>query len=111
MGSSGISAVHGDAGWEFLRMFGKEDDEDDDIDDGDSAFSEGGSFGDGSEGSESDESDFDSESEESDYDGDEDLEEQGMDWEEMEREAAADDRKKRHNEPDENADRARKKQR
>ena len=32
---------------------------------------------------------------ESDFDGDDDLEEQGMDWDDMEREAAADDRRKK----------------
>lgn len=32
--------------------------------------------------------------EESDFDADEDLEEQGMDWEDMEREAAAEDSRK-----------------
>ena len=32
---------------------------------------------------------------ESDFDGDDDLKEQGMDWDDMEREAAADDRRKK----------------
>lgn len=34
------------------------------------------------------------ESDSDDYDGDEDLEEQGMDWDDLAREAAADDRKR-----------------
>lgn len=86
-----------DAGWEFLRMFGKEDVEDDDDEDDDSEFSDEKENAAGKSEEESEEeSEFDSESEEeSDYDADEDLEEQGMDWEDMEREAAADDRRKR----------------
>ena len=34
------------------------------------------------------------ESDSDDYDGDEDLEEEGMDWDDLAREAAADDRKR-----------------
>jgi len=80
-----------EAGWEFLRMYGKDDDDEDEGDEDDSEFSEEEEAGE----SEEEESDFTSESEsESDYDADEDLEEQGMDWEDMEREAAADDRRK-----------------
>mmetsp|Transcript_10616 Transcript_10616/g.13105 ORF Transcript_10616/g.13105 Transcript_10616/m.13105 type:complete len:1111 (-) Transcript_10616:134-3466(-) len=98
-----------DAGWEFLRMFGKDDEEGEDDDEDDSHYSENQSEEAGSDESEEDESDFDSESEESDYDGDEDLEEQGMDWEEMEREAAADDRKKRRQGGDDESDGGRRK--
>lgn len=88
-----------EAGWEFLRMFGKDDNESDDDDEDDSEFSEAGGDDDDAESDEEseDESEFDSESEEeSDFDADDDLEEQGMDWDDMEREAAADDRRKRH---------------
>mmetsp|Transcript_37165 Transcript_37165/g.54687 ORF Transcript_37165/g.54687 Transcript_37165/m.54687 type:complete len:1107 (+) Transcript_37165:226-3546(+) len=88
-----------EAGWEFLRMFGKDDDDASDEDEDDSEFSDGGG-GEGEEESEEseesdDESEFASESdEESDFDADEELEEQGMDWDEMEREAASEDRRK-----------------
>eukprot|EP00550_Attheya_septentrionalis_P006611 CAMPEP_0198290936 /NCGR_PEP_ID=MMETSP1449-20131203/8621_1 /TAXON_ID=420275 /ORGANISM="Attheya septentrionalis, Strain CCMP2084" /LENGTH=1096 /DNA_ID=CAMNT_0043989503 /DNA_START=97 /DNA_END=3387 /DNA_ORIENTATION=+ len=83
-----------EAGWEFLRMFGREDEESGDEDEDDSEFSEGEDKAESAAESE-EESEFDSESEEeSDYDGDEDLEEQGMDWEDMEREAALDDKRK-----------------
>lgn len=82
-----------EAGWEFLRMFGRDDDEDDESEQ-ESVYSEHGEQEESTEDEESEEADFDSE-EESDYDADEDLEEQGMDWDDMEREAAADDRKKK----------------
>jgi len=88
-----------DAGWEFLRMYGKDDEGEDDTDGDDSAFSQGKRAEDSSDDDEEeeDESNFDSESEEeSNFDADEDLEEQGMDWDDMEVEAAADDRRKRN---------------
>ncbi len=114
-----------EAGWEFLRMYGNEDDDDDDEDEDDSEFSEAeveeeveivrrivfgvffcsdsfvsshlfNSFLCVLQEQYEEESEFDAESdEESDFDGDEELEEQGRDWEDMEREAAADDRRKR----------------
>jgi nucleosome binding factor SPN SPT16 subunit len=85
-----------EAGWEFLRMYGNEDDDDDDEDEDDSEFSEAEVEEEEELEQDEEESEFDAESEEeSDFDGDEELEEQGMDWEDMEREAAADDRRKR----------------
>lgn len=90
-----------EAGWEFLRMFGRDDDEGDESEQ-ESVYSEHGEQEESTEDEESEEADFDSE-EESDYDADEDLEEQGMDWDDMEREAAADDRKKKRD-GDENGD-------
>lgn len=84
-----------EAGWEILRMYGREgEDEDDDDDEEDSEFDEGEGFDDG--GSDESEESFDSEEDdESDFDADEDLEEQGLDWEDMEKEAAIDDKRKR----------------
>lgn len=81
-----------EAGWSFLRMFGKDDDEsDDDSAEEDSDFKE--TKEEESEEEESEESDFDEEeSEESEFNADEDLEEQGMDWDDMERKAMVDDR-------------------
>ena len=89
-----------EAGWEFLRMYGKDDEEEEEEED-ESEFS-----GEDAESEESEEeSDFDEESEsESDYDADEDLEEQGMDWEDMEREAAADDRRKNKRDAEDEGD-------
>lgn len=90
-----------EAGWEFLRMYGKDDDDDDDDDSEDSEFG-GGAEGEEDEEEEADseeelEEDYDSEEDESDFDADEELEEQGMDWDDMEAEAAADDRRRRVN--------------
>lgn len=83
-----------EAGWEFLRMFGRDDDDDNDEDEDDSAFS--GEKVESAASEESEEEDFDSlDEDDDDFDGDEDLEEQGLDWDEMEAEAAADDRRKR----------------
>ena len=84
-----------DAGWEFLRMYGRDEDEEDDDDEEDSEFGEE-SGEEEEEEDEEDASDFDSEPEdESDFDADEELEEQGMDWDEMEQEAAAHDKRRR----------------
>lgn len=100
-----------DAGWEFLSMHAKEDEEEEDTDGDDSVFSDGGSEQ-GSSDEEDDEEDaseeFDSESSEGSYDGDEDLDEQGMDWDEMEREAAADDRRKSREPKDSSASKPKK---
>jgi len=82
-----------EAGWEFLRMFGKDDDGDEESEQ-ESVYSEESGQEESSE-EESEEADFDEEDSESDYDADENLEEQGMDWDDMEREAAADDRRKK----------------
>merc|ERR1739838_888022 len=83
-----------EAGWEFLRMYGKDDEESGDDDDEDSEFDEKDEGETSVEESE-EVSEFDSEEdEESDFDGDEELEEQGMDWDEMEKLAASDDRRK-----------------
>jgi len=82
-----------EAGWEFLRMFGRDDDGEEQSEE-ESVYSENSGEEESSE-EESEEDNFDSEDDESDYDGDEDLEEQGMDWDDMEREAAADDRRKK----------------
>jgi len=86
-----------EAGWEFLRMFGKDGDGDSaGSGDDDSGYSENSGDEESEEEEEEEEEAFDSEEEsESDYDADEDLEEQGMDWDEMEREAAADDRRRK----------------
>jgi len=105
-----------DAGWDFLRMYGKDDDEEGvDSDEDDSEFSDGKNDNESSEetgGDDSEESDFDSEpDEESDFDGDEELEEQGMDWDDMEKEAAADDRRKRQSGGEDNVATPKKRQR
>ncbi|KAL7512855.1 hypothetical protein ACHAXN_009953 [Cyclotella atomus] len=84
-----------EAGWEFLRMFGKDDEGSEEEEDNDSGYSEHSGEEESEEEEEEEEEEaFDSE-EESDYDGDEDLEEEGMDWDDMEREAAADDRRRK----------------
>jgi nucleosome binding factor SPN SPT16 subunit len=84
-----------EAGWEFLRLYGREDEEEEDDDEEDSAFSDAKAGEAESEEEEEEESAFDSEEEEgSDFDGDEELEEEGMDWDDMEERAAADDRRR-----------------
>lgn len=85
-----------EAGWEILRMFGREDDDDDDdVDDDDSEFGEE-SVDEEEELEEDEEEDFDTEDDdESDFDADEELDEEGMDWDEMEERAAADDKRAR----------------
>ena len=85
-----------DAGWDFLRMFGKDDDDDADEDEGDSLFSDAVDEEEEASDDESVVADMDSEDDaESDFDADDDLEEQGMDWDDMEAEAAIDDKRKR----------------
>ena len=82
-----------EAGWEILRMFGREDEGGDDEDEDDSEFGDE-SVEEEEELEEDEEDDYDSEEEdESDFDADEELEEQGMDWDEMEEQAARDDKK------------------
>ncbi|KAG7359660.1 X-pro aminopeptidase pepQ [Nitzschia inconspicua] len=85
-----------EAGWEILRMFGREDEEEEEEDEDDSDFGEE-SVGEEEELEEDDEEeDFDSEDDdESDFDADAELEEEGMDWDEMEEQAAEDDKRKR----------------
>ncbi|KAL7519772.1 hypothetical protein ACHAWX_004526 [Stephanocyclus meneghinianus] len=92
-----------EAGWEFLRMFGKDDQESAESEEDDSGYSENSGDEESEEEEEEEEEEaFDSEEDsESDYDADEDLEEQGMDWDEMEREAAADDRRRKRDGGDE----------
>jgi len=97
-----------EAGWEFLRMFGNDDEDDADPDEEDSEFDEDKVE---SEASEDSEEDFDSgvdEEDDDDFEADEDLEEQGLDWDEMEAEAAADDRRKRSRGEDEDVEDRRK---
>lgn len=86
-----------EAGWEFLRMYGKDDAADDEDDSEDSEFGQEPEEEEEEEEEEAvDDQAFDSEEDESDFDADEELEEQGMDWEDMEAEAARDDRRKRN---------------
>ena len=85
------------AGWEFLRMYGDDDEEEEeDPDADDSEFDEEKIESEESEASDSEE-DFDSEDDEDDFDEDaeDELEEQGLDWDEMEVKAAAEDKRKR----------------
>ena len=85
-----------EAGWEILRMFGKDDNDDDEEDEDDSEFGEE-SAEEEEELEEDDEEDYDSvDDDESDFDADEELEEQGMDWDEMEQQAAASDKQRTH---------------
>eukprot|EP00535_Pseudo-nitzschia_heimii_P005464 CAMPEP_0197184124 /NCGR_PEP_ID=MMETSP1423-20130617/9230_1 /TAXON_ID=476441 /ORGANISM="Pseudo-nitzschia heimii, Strain UNC1101" /LENGTH=1058 /DNA_ID=CAMNT_0042634865 /DNA_START=170 /DNA_END=3342 /DNA_ORIENTATION=+ len=82
-----------EAGWEILRMFGREDDDGDGDEEDDSEFGEE-SAEEEEELEEDNEEDYDSEEdEEDDFDADEELDEQGMDWDEMEEQAAAADKK------------------
>lgn len=96
-----------EAGWEFLRLFGRDDEDENDEDDEDSAFSDQKSEAEASEESEEEDfdSDLDEEEEDEDFDADEDLEEQGMDWDEMEEQAAMDDHRKRGRHDDQEEDR------
>lgn len=84
-----------EAGWEFLRLFGKDDDEENEEEENDSEFSDA----DEDEAASDDESeveDLESEDDDDDdFEADEELEEQGLDWDEMEAEAALDDKRKR----------------
>jgi len=87
-----------EAGWEILRMYGRDDDDDEDEDEDDSEFGEDSGPEEEEEEVDSDENiddeDFDSE-EDDDFDADEELDEQGMDWDEMEIQAAQEDKRKR----------------
>lgn len=84
-----------EAGWEFLRLFGNDEEDDLDNDEDDSEFDED-KAAESEQEEESESENFESEDDdEDDFDADDDLEEQGLDWDEMEAEAAADDRRKR----------------
>ena len=89
-----------DAGWEFLRLFGKDDEDDADEDEDDSEFSDAKGREEPSD-DESEVEDLESEEDDDDFDGDEELEEQGMDWDDMEEQAAMSDKKKRSRADDE----------
>ncbi|EEC50840.1 predicted protein [Phaeodactylum tricornutum CCAP 1055/1] len=98
-----------EAGWEFLRMFGREDEEDEDPDEDDSEFGDDRVESEASdEEEEVDEFVSDDDDDEEDFDADEDLEEEGLDWDEMEAAAAADDRRKRNRDEDLDPEPARK---
>lgn len=86
-----------EAGWEFLRMYGRDDEDNDDEDADDSEFSDAKDDNEEYSDDDSEVSDMESEADESDFDeeADEELEEQGLDWDEMEAEAAMDDKRKR----------------
>lgn len=86
-----------EAGWEILRMFGRDDDDEEEEEEDDSEFGEDSGGDEEEEDLEEDdeEVDFDSEDDDDDFDGDADLEEEGMDWDEMEQQAALDDKRKR----------------
>jgi len=82
-----------EAGWEFLRMGDEEEDEGQDDDE--SAYSSEESDVSEEPSDDEDGSSFAEESEEeSDFDGDEELEEEGMDWDEMEEKARKDDKRR-----------------
>jgi nucleosome binding factor SPN SPT16 subunit len=88
-----------DAGWDFLRMYGRDEEEEEDPDEDDSEFD--GPPGEETPEESEEEEEFDSdEDDEDDFDGDEELEEEGQDWDDLEAEAAMDDRRKRHREED-----------
>ena len=99
-----------EAGWEFLRMFGRDDEQEEGSEE-ESGYSEGSGQEEESEEESEEEEDFDTEDDESDFDADEDLEEQGMDWEDMEREAAADDRRKKRDGDDDGGARPKRRRR
>ena len=82
-----------EAGWEILRMFGRDDEDDGEEEEDDSEFGdESGGDDDEEELEEDDEADYDTEDDD-DFDGDDELDEQGMDWDEMEEQAAKDDKR------------------
>ena len=84
-----------EAGWEFLRLFGKDDDEENEEEENDSEFSDA-EEDEAASDDESEVEDLESEDDdEDDFEADEELEEQGLDWDEMEAEAAIDDKRKR----------------
>lgn len=84
-----------EAGWEFLRMYGREDDDEESEDDEDSVY-KSEKEDEEEESEEDEEEDFveDEDDDEEDFDAEEDLEEEGKDWDELEAEAAASDRRK-----------------
>lgn len=84
-----------EAGWEFLRMYGREDDDDESEDDEDSVYQSDKAESE-EESEEDEEEDFveDEDDDEDDFEADEDLDEEGKDWDELEAEAAASDRRK-----------------
>jgi nucleosome binding factor SPN SPT16 subunit len=89
-----------EAGWEFLRMFGKDDEDENDDEENDSEFDDAKESEEGSD-EESEVEDLESEDDdEDDFEADDDLEEQGLDWDEMEAEAAMDDKRKRSRDDD-----------
>lgn len=85
-----------EAGWEFLRMFGRDDEEEDNQDEDDSEFSEAEVKDASDEDSEVDNYESEEDSDDYDEEAEEELEEQGMDWDDMEAEAAIQDKRKRH---------------
>jgi nucleosome binding factor SPN SPT16 subunit len=102
-----------EAGWEFLRMYGNDNETDVDEDADDSEFSDAKDEEDEHSDDESEVEDMESEDDESDFDeeADEELEEQGLDWDEMEEEAAKDDKRKRQRDASNEDDDARKSRR
>jgi len=86
-----------ESGWSFLRMYGKDDESEEDSIEADSDFSE-------APAEETDEEEsFDEESSDgSDFDADNELDEQGMDWDDMEKEAMSDDKKRSRRPEDDN---------
>ena len=86
-----------EAGWEFLRMFGNDDEEDMDNEEDDSEFSDAEEEQEASD-DESEVEAMDSEAEDSeDYDeeAEDELEEHGMDWDDLEEESSIHDKRKR----------------
>jgi len=110
-----------EAGWDFLRMYGHDDSDDDDEDEDDSGYSDsenkvaagGGESDDENDDDDDDAGSLDSEDEEEfyedesedddDFDADEELEEQGMDWDDMEKQAMREDRSKKYSVDDDPA--------
>lgn len=91
-----------EAGWEFLRMYGREDEESVDDDEEDSVYASDKAEEE-EESEEEEEEAFDSvdEEDEEDFDDEDELDEEGKDWEELEAEAAASDRRKVRQDEDE----------
>eukprot|EP00981_Chlorochromonas_danica_P000694 scaffold147_cov164-Ochromonas_danica.AAC.11 len=92
------------AGWLFLSAEASDDEDDDEDEGGDSSFGEEDDEDDDEDEDDSeldeDDSEFD-EDEESDYDEEDELEEKGMDWDELHRQAVAEDKAKRSREVEE----------
>ena len=84
-----------EAGWEFLRLYGREDSEEEDEDEEDSVYASDKAEEEEDSEEEEEVEAFDSEEDdEEDFDEEEDLDEEGKDWDELEAEAAASDRRK-----------------